>query len=146
MRCPRAQVERLLRDCCELALARVRKQLLQFLSLEGLEVDDRTFAITCLSRPRAKGSSGAPGLSSGMFDAALATHSAKTFHRAEAVRALLESEITELLAEIVLPVSDTCTYNEPYDEMDCASSVSRASRNELLSTMTMRLAALKCME
>ena len=113
----------------------------QAVSLEGVEVDPTTLTVLSYQRqqqsqkPRpaagvsaasaitgaAAGGSESGGVvmsgSRSPLTVALAAQSAGIYQRAEGVRALLEEEITDLLAEIVLPVRAymcVCAYMNTY--------------------------------
>lgn len=87
----------------------MRDRLLEVLAAEGVAVDARTLAVTSVrqSQPAVGGDSNLMvGLVSDYADTTDGSvQSPRIYARAESVRSLLESEITDLLAEIVLPVS-----------------------------------------
>jgi hypothetical protein len=127
------QVERLLRESCQTVLVKARNLLLRALTAEGVIVDPTTLAVSVAAGSTTSNTSsntytaalhssggGAGGgkvsvgsaygslahsLSAGSEYAAASASSPRLYRRAEAVRALLQDELSDLLNDIILPVS-----------------------------------------
>ena len=105
------QVERLLRRSCQGVIMRAREQLLLALEAEGLAVDSFSLAVTvppalATAAPSSSSSSSssataASSSSSSASSVPSAASSSRLFRRAEGVRARLEEDLLDLLADTV---------------------------------------------
>jgi len=87
------QVERLLRDSCKALLSRLKAQIINALAAEGLAVDSNLLTVT-------------PGHNALQVASGGPAPSPRIFRRTEAIRSLFESEVTDFVADIVLPVQE----------------------------------------
>lgn len=99
------QVERLLRRSCQEVIMRAREQLLLALEAEGLAVDSFSLTVTVPSAPASAAVSSSSSSSSSSSISSSSSPSAATssrlFRRAEGVRARLEEDLLDLLADTV---------------------------------------------
>ncbi len=97
------QVERLLRDSSRVILENTKIQLLEMLSSEGIDIDPNTLKVNI-------------NINSTSNQLAQPI-SSRLYYKAEKVRASLEMEITNLVADIILPVQE--------GDPQCAALLSR---------------------
>ena len=114
------QVERLLRESCMGVLRGAKGLLLQSLAQEGVHIDPITLAASLRitsSSARSSGSGSGSGSGSAVPPpfglglsysySTLCSPSPRIFRKAEAVRCLLQDELSDLLRDIIVPVSTT---------------------------------------
>ena len=104
------KVERLLRESCMEVLRSAKGLLLQSLAQEGVTVDPVSLTATLTPSPSTASAWHSSSGTKCSYSNVCAP-SSRTFRRAEAVRCLLQEELSDLLRDVIVPVSHHILFN-----------------------------------